>query len=189
MVERPILDRVSYQIHQSVESYGGSVAREWPIPGTSPTARADVVVFQGAKPATLIEGKAMYTFASIRNGGTNQKFVTRMQSDLSRLRPANLPEVAVYTLMLATNPRSPIPESLFSLMKKPKAINSALSKLNGHERLAEFTVDRMSALTAKSTRAAEGSLDAGEAYGVGVDILWWLFGPFSAPAHLQIGAV
>lgn len=183
-----MLDRISYQLHGLASSKGGAVAREWPIPGTSPTARADVAVVSGEDPVVLVEGKAMYTFASLRNNAQNEKYVDRMQSDLDRLASAELGRAEVFTLMFAANPREPIPDDLWTVVKKPREINSALKKLGGHQAVADFTLSRMSELTVPRALAGAGVLDAGEAYGIGVDILWWIFGPFSSLGGLQLCA-
>lgn len=190
-LERPFVDRLSFALHQRFSTAGLSVAREWPIPNSMSRvrARADIALLRRDKAEALVEAKAMHSFAPSLKRGANLKYVDRMQSDLDRLHGADLGKAQVYCLMLATHARAPVPDSAMSTVKYAGKINSCLVANGGEAKVREIANHKLRAAVMPGSVLKAGSFQGGHAFGIEVEALWWLLGPFPCDGDLRLRAV
>jgi hypothetical protein len=188
-IEMPFIDRLAFRLHQRFHSQNLMVAREWPIPTPSGRPpRADLAILKPSGATVVVEGKAMYSFDPTRNSATNTRFVERMQSDLDRLTEAALAAVPIYCLLLATHPLTPVPERLHHGIKYPRKINSAFDRIGSESQIRELADRKVREAAVPGSICAAGTEQAGTSFGIPVELLWWLFGPFHSPDNLTVSA-
>ncbi len=188
-IERPFLDRLAFRLHQRPHSQNRMVAREWPIPTPSGRPCADLAILSRSGAAAVVEGKAMYSFDPTRNCASNTRFVERMQGDLDRFTEADLSATPIYCLLLATHPLTPVPEQRMYGIKYPSKINSAFQRIGDESQIRELADRKVRAATVADSVCAAGTEQAGSSFGIPVELLWWLFGPFHSPDNLTIRAI
>lgn len=104
-IERPILDRLSFERYRGLTPKGMIVAREHDIGNRS---RADIAVLQDRRVMLAIEGKAMVSADCIREHGMRHEYSDAMQRDLHRYTGVAAGAAEVYCLLIAVHPlRSP----------------------------------------------------------------------------------
>lgn len=175
--ELPLRDRLAWVLHSELK--GCVVAREWHATRAD-RARTDLAVLDqtGTKPVALIEAKAAYTFDFAGpERATVAKYRKWVAQDIDKARRAATGEsqADLYALLLLTHPRG-VPASLPGTVKYAHSIRRALSRRDHHalREQAEQTV--IGALeTMGQVRA--GRLLGGQAFGVEVDVDFWLLGP------------
>jgi hypothetical protein len=116
-IELPFRDRLAYLLHRRLEPAGILVAREW--------RRIDLAILAAdGVPTCLLELKAMYTFDAF---GENLAFFTQAMSadEQKGLRQAS-PDIAVYTMLLATHLDGAVDRRFSRIVKYDGGINKGI---------------------------------------------------------------
>jgi hypothetical protein len=182
-VERPFLDRVAFQLHRGMESSGTVVAREYPV---FVGVRADIAILRAGDLIGAIEGKAMYTADCLTGRGLGPEYPKRMHADLQRYATTQNDGLQVFTLLVATNPGTQVPESLQSIIKYSRLVNRGFQIHSSALELERIAGEYLEAQISAQVTIANGKLDAGKAFEIPVALLWWLYGPFSGQAGWAI---
>src|SRR5688500_12016668 len=77
-VERPFVDRLSYELHRSLDPDRYRVAREFLVAG----AQADIAIVENQSLRVVIEAKAMCSADCTRENGLRREYPELMQRDL-----------------------------------------------------------------------------------------------------------
>jgi len=186
-VERPFFDRLSFGIHRQFAQELVS-CREWRIPGGGSRADLCLIQIDGA-PTVVVEGKAMYSFDTTRHGRARREYASAMQRDLDRYAESELGDTAIYCLLLCTHPHSRVPSELEAVVKYSAGINTAFSRFDCQETVRQQAINGLFETVESGHLAGEGEFEGGAAFGIRVDLLWWLFGPFGKSTNLRIAAV
>jgi hypothetical protein len=182
-VERPFLDRLSWGVFLALRGSEYAVSRECPV---SKGVRADLVVFKGARPISLIEAKAMASFDCTRDGTMQREYPNALQSDLDRYANADLPDADIFCLLLSSHPLSLLPRQLAGVVKYVTGFNRAFDRFGTASEIRAVSERNLLKCTRQDKLKASGSFEGGSAYGVSIELLWWLFGPFRSSADLHI---
>jgi len=165
--ELHIRDRIAWHIHSLNQKI--LVAREW--------HNRDLVLLYKLQPVCIVELKAMYTFDAIYNPN---KFIKWMREDINKARKESTRETEIYSVILAVHPHAEIPEESQGVVKFYKGINRAFHK-NSNSSSAIKTRARNN-FEDQFKRCPKlhygGEIHAGSAFKIGVDILYWIYGPF-----------
>lgn len=183
-IERPFLDRLAFALFSIFGDAGWFVAREWPLPGGR--GRVDIAVLNGESAHTLLEGKAMVSFDCTRDGSKQSEYPRLVQKDLDRLAGTPLPGAQVFCLLLASHPLNPIPTSARNVFKYTRDINRAFDRFGSAPRVREVCDTNLRRYLVPSMSIVDGCVPGGCAYGVRVELLWWLMGPFTTTGDLRI---
>jgi hypothetical protein len=180
-VERPFVDRISYQLFRELESTVYTVAREFPLGD----ARIDLAVLQSSSVVVALEAKAMYSGDCVGRDRRQRSYPMLLDKDLRRF-VTTYARPQIYCLLLATHPLSAPSPALGKVVKYPRLVRRAFDLLGTAEHIRETATAYLDSHIQQNTRLASSSIDAGKAFGVQVEILWWLYGPFMAPEQLSI---
>ncbi|MGB9499736.1 MAG: hypothetical protein ACKVE4_08275 [Dissulfuribacterales bacterium] len=101
-------------MQQTLKVY--DVVREW--------HRADIAILRADKPVTVIGLKAMYTFDATLNN--HMQYVAAISKDEQKSLKLVGPDVPIFTILLAANPKPVNPERLKSFVKYGDGIKAAL---------------------------------------------------------------
>ena len=164
-IESSFRDRWAYLLYRT-RSQKMIVAREW--------NRADLVILSDGTPQAIIELKAMSlsnALKTTRDSLPINGFIEKMQQDENKaqrmLEKKGLHDITVpiYTVLLATHAKSNLPGRFKSLAKY---------RLYLDEAMRQTSVQKISeALYGKNILLAD-FFKGGEAYGIEVDIWYWL---------------
>ncbi len=168
-IELPIRDKLAFALHSELGPKGFVIARGW--------ERIDIAVLQVApvRPVALIEMKAMYAFDAISNELFYELTAADVEKCLAKCRKRKINNVVVYTLLLATHPLHNPKEEYDGIIKYSQSIRRSIVNRKNCE---EVLSDARSAVAGwPGTIANEGSIDGGTAFGMGVSVYYWLFGP------------
>ena len=182
-VERPLLDRVSFQLHRVLESEGLVVAREYRI---AAGVRADAAVLKNGELLAALEAKAMYTADCTRRGGFDRQYPDLLNADLHRYGTLRAGELRVYSLLLGTHLLSAPPRTLSRVIKYPTMIGQAFKAHNDAKGIRTVAEKNLASFIRSEVRIADGTIEAGMAFGVEVDVMWWLYGPFGGSQGWEI---
>jgi hypothetical protein len=175
-VERPLLDRISYQLHVALQPLGLMVAREYPA---AAGIRCDVAVLREGRIAAAIEAKAMYTADGTRQNGLCRQYPDLLETDLRRYSSVKIEGLKVYSLLLATHLLAAPPSNLRQVIKYSPMLNQAFKSHTTANTIRDIAEQGLGKLLRLDLRKAAGTLKAGHAFGIEVELLWWLYGPFS----------
>lgn len=164
-IELPFRDKWAFELHKLLKP-DIVVSREW--------KRTDLALIRDSKPMALIELKAMATFDALLPKQI-YKFLNWMKDDVSKLNKLLSEETEVYTVLLACNPHSIIDKEYDGIIKYRTGINTALKKNKSHQYVKELALEKVEAIYGAYNCIAKGDIDAGSAFGVGSEILYWLF--------------
>jgi hypothetical protein len=173
---------VSYQLHRSLGSEA-LVAREYPV---RPGARADVAVIRGTSLVGAIEAKAMATADCTRTEGKRREYPDALQADLDRYADLACEPLEVYCLLLGMHPLQPPPRHLGHAIKYSALLSGAFRRHAGEEAIRRAAQENLDRFLRDDVQLARGSVEGGTAFGIRVDVLWWLYGPFTCPGELRI---
>lgn len=182
-IERPFLDRVGFQLHGELAPKGFVVAREYPV---AARVRADVAVLKDGALIGAIEGKAMYTADCIQGRGRGPRYPQRLDADLQRYVATQTGELQVFSLLLATHPRAKASAELRKVIKYSPLLNRAFKTHGDAEAIERVAQEVLGVAMRSEMRVAAGKLSAGTAYGIPVELMWWLYGPFGGKAGWAI---
>lgn len=172
-VELPIRDRLAYELFRQLPRC--RVAREW--------RRVNLAVLSGdhaSVPLMLLEAKALYTFDLVGDASWNARYPAMVEHDIRKLRAvSNLqPETQLFALMLVNHPGGPVGSDLKQIAKYSPGMAKAVKVANGDAHtVAEQARHYLDARLKAMGPVRSGEIRAGEAYGVPLDIQFWLVGP------------
>lgn len=164
-IEAQIRDRLSWRLQCLLP--GLYVVREW--------KRTDIAILNGAAPIALIELKAMYTWdATLDN---HQQYIEALRSDEQKALRLATPETAIYTILLASNPKPVAPPPLHEFVKYRSGIEKALRHSTAED-VAASTINIVKKDFCEEKRRLllqEVARGDGHWFGLEVDVLVWLF--------------
>lgn len=163
-IEFPFRDRLAHELYKKL-GMEPQVAREW--------RKTDIAILGNGSPITLIELKAMFTAELTTDIGLRD-YVERVEKDLLKARSLTA-SGEVYAILLATHPTSRYPNHLKGVAKYYFGVNRAFTSNNEDQSEIRAKADERLRRKIGDNRIADfGSLDGGKAFGVGVDVLYWL---------------
>lgn len=119
-------DRLAYRLYMHFQQEPILVCREW--------RRIDLAVIslESDMPLLLLELKWMYSL----NGCENKtEYFDRVIRDEKKALRAAAPTTSVYTLLLATHPKAPIPRRHFPIVKYAGEVNRSFSQSDQQKQL------------------------------------------------------
>ena len=168
-VENPIRDRLAYCLHrQFKEEKNIRIAREWTE--HKQISRVDIAVLDGSIPRLLLEVKAMYNsynlFKQDLGGFPNQ--VERDIGKLKRYQPKDKPEKIA--MLLVPNHTNECPKYLKGTVK--------YNLWNHQPREEDELRNAVASNFSRFKCFNSGRVAGGRAFGIGVEVYYWLFGPY-----------
>ncbi len=164
-IELPLRDRWAYVLYNKLHKSDFIVSREW--------KRIDIAITKNGKPEILIEIKALYTFDAINEKGYYVKTIDYMQKDEDKASKFANHDTEIYTVLFATHPLILVPDNFKSIVKYIPGIKRAFKKHKNADSIKD--VARLRIKTKFGERKViEGVLDAGNAFGIGVEIMYWV---------------
>lgn len=172
-VELPVRDRLAYALFRRLPPCL-LVAREW--------RRIDLAVLsRGPRPTPrmLLEAKALYTFDLVGDDRWVIRYPEKVERDLLKLREIDgIPGAAhLFGLILATHPTNPIDGELAQVAKYSRGIAKAVREMRDPDAVEKEARRNLRSRLGKLGPIHEGKLRAGTAYGVQLEVLYWLLGP------------
>jgi len=163
-IEFPFRDRLAHELYKKLGSEP-QVAREW--------RKTDIAILENGSPVTLIELKAMYSAEMTTDTGLHN-YTGYIEKDFMKARSLT-PTGEVFAILLATHPRTRFPKSLKGVAKYYYGVNRAFTNSNENQSaIAEKAKERLRLKIGDSRIADFGSIEGGKAFGIEVDILYWL---------------
>lgn len=160
-VELQIRDKLAYVLHRDYLNQGfDSVVREWKL--------VDLALMTNEVPQLLLEAKAIYVGDFLTSSW--KKFVHSMHKDFYKCQQLS-PSTPFLTLLIATEMTSPVPNS--PQIKYRSVCNKPFKTGLTAENLAKQYENCVQSLF-KNVDSTYGYWKAGEAYGVGVNVHYWL---------------
>lgn len=168
-----IRDQLAWRLH----SYLGTdalVAREWQAKGKG-AFHSDLAVLppNGGNPILLLELKAMYTFDAIKKN--REQFPRYVENDITKSWAFAGPSTDIYGLLLVVHPHSELPA--LEPVKFRAGANAAFRRHGAEDLKQQAQTYLNERLPEIGDIAAKGIVPAGEAFGVRVELLYWLIGP------------
>lgn len=182
-IERPFLDRLAFAAQVELAPSGVHVAREFFVAGAG---RADVAILRGEQTLCLVEGKAMAVADCTRAEPRRREYADLLQRDLTRYSYSAFPTAEIYSLLLGVHPLARLPTELRRVVKYVGLLNSAFGLLHSADKIYAEANRNLRGYLLNDVIVGAGAFDAGAAFGIPVEVRWWLFGPFHAPHELQI---
>lgn len=171
--EGVIRDRLAFWLHRELSDSGLIVSREW-APSRS---RVDLAVLSSGSPLALVELKAMYNFDVQKRLDVRHDYHTLVRRDIEKALGFAGLETEVYALLLSTHPHAPVDPSLDRVVKYLPYINRSHRKAGSHEAIREAAAGYVGEWFPDAD-AYTGTITGGNAFGIGVDIDYWLVGPY-----------
>lgn len=168
-VELPVRDRLAFALHKRLPHL--LVAREW--------RRVDLAVLaqDGKTPEMLLEAKALYTFDLIGDDVWVDRYPQMVRKDVAALRARTdlSQRTQLLALVLATHPLSGAGPELREVAKYSGGVAKALAALGSADAVMKQADAAITAsLPEASDLVASGRLAGGAAYGIQVEIPYWL---------------
>ena len=169
-IELPLRDRWAYVLYKNLADSNFVVSREW----TRTRSRTDIAILESGNPKVLIEIKALYTFDAVSRKGWYAKAIDLLQEDENKaLKLANI-DTEIYTVLFVTHPLVSIPTDFEGIVKYLPGINGAFGKFGSADAVAEIARQRIREKLKGKYIVSEGVLPGGSAFGVGVDVMYWV---------------
>ena len=168
--EYAIRDRLSFILQCSLDPHGLIVAREW--------KRRDLVVLDDREPLAVVEFKSMYTFDGALRRSLPQEYKKLIERDIEKALGIASTSTEIYAFLSATHACSLVPQDLYGVIKYAHYINSAIEA--GIDDIHAKCEENVLQWPVASKLAWSGKLTSGEAMGLSVSVLGWLFGPYFA---------
>lgn len=163
-IEHPIRDRWAFRLHE-MSSGKFIVSREW--------KRTDLALLEDTAPRALIELKAMYTFDAALDKNGISGFTQAMRADELKAAKLANERTQIYTVLLATHPKSIIPEDLEGVVKYRHGINKALRRYGSAESVLKEAAGAIENKFIGKNVVSLGCFTAGKAFGIETDVLFW----------------
>lgn len=165
-IELPLRDRWAYVLYKNLADGNFVVSREW--------ERTDIAILESGNPKVLIEIKALYTFDAVSEKSWYATAIALLQKDENKaFKLANV-DTKIYTVLFVTHPLVSIPTDFERIVKYLPGINGAFSKLGSADAVAEIAKQRIREKLRGKRIASEGVLPGGSAFGIGVDVMYWV---------------
>jgi hypothetical protein len=169
-IENPIRDRWAFQLHNSVGN-GLTVAREW----KREKKRIDIAILNMACPKVLIELTAMYTFDLVNKPQYTNKCIKKLEEDEEKARKLSSSDTEIYTVLLATHPKSSISIDLLNCLKKySSGINRAFKRFGSPGDIKNRSLDIVEEKLSNKNVISINTLLGGSAFGIEVEVLYWI---------------
>lgn len=177
-VELPVRDRLAYALYQRLPR--SLVAREW--------KRVDLAVLaeDGKTPQMLLEAKALFTFDLIGDEVWVDRYPMLVRKDVAALRArSDLTEhTQLFALVLATHPLTPAGPHLREVAKYSRGVAKAIGALGTADAVFEQADAAVRAAVPDASEIVDnGRIPGGSAYGVQVDVPYWLISASRMPPH------
>jgi hypothetical protein len=169
-IEIPIRDKLAHTLYKNLHDKKINVAREWP----GKSGRSDIALLDNNNPKAIIEVKAFYTFDLIKKNAAD--YINEVKKDIDKAKEAANDDTEIYALLLATHPHN-VPEHSDAI-KYYKSIQNMYKSNENEATHRTNAVNNVSNLQLNNRINASGSITCEKAFGVNVDVLWWLYGPF-----------
>lgn len=164
-IEQPLRDRWAFSLYRKISTVL-VVSREW--------RRTDLAILDSTGPKALIELKAMYTFDAALDkkgiGGYSQD----MKNDELKAKKLASDTTEIYTVLLATHPKSIVPVKYERIIKYRAGINKAIKVFNSSGIVKEVAIEAIEKKFKGENIVANGCLKGGEAFGISTDVLFWI---------------
>jgi hypothetical protein len=171
-VELPIRDKLAWRLAHQYE-HDFYVAREW--------NRIDMAVLRSndAHPLMLCQLKAMYTFDAVIGGPDSNGFAETCADELDKLKMMRglHNSIEICTILLATHPLCKLPShsETSGAIKYSQGVNRAFRECGSENVIKTNCHDAVSAyFTERGYDSLPGEIKAGQFYGIGVEILYWV---------------
>ena len=180
-IELPIRDKLAYILFNQLHDKGNLsekylVARE--------LKRIDLAILKDTKPVVLIEAKAAYTFNFVCPKKEDfpcqdmKSDVKKRFDDIQQYWWNDSKNIEIYNLLIVVNPKKKISQELVGIIKYDGGVNKALSYLGNADAVAEDANKKLE--NRIKFNFSIPIIDAGEAYGIPVEISLFLIGPHTS---------
>jgi hypothetical protein len=164
-IENPLRDRWAFSLHKKLLG-NLTVSREW--------HRTDIAILKNGIPRALIELKAIYTFDAALDKQSASGSFKAMQADELKVTKLDRDNSEIYTVLLATHPKSPVPNGLYRVVKYHEGINKAFKQFGSElEVLREARESIEKGFSSKQV-VASGSISGGQSFGISTDVMYWV---------------
>lgn len=166
--ELVIRDRIAYRLH--VELKNSIVAREYSVKGIN--SRIDLAILENYNIKDIIELKSMYTFDAVDG---LDKFIDSVNRDFDKNRSLKNNTTNQFAIVIGTHPRSLPSEKYKDFVKYYNSIKRYMKKISS-DRVLIDKMDRKlrSAFEKDEYEVKDIIINAGNAFGVDVDICFWI---------------
>ena len=164
-IKNPVRDRWAFQLYRKLRGRV-VVSREW--------KRTDIALLEKAAPTALVELKAMYTFDAVLKKHGVSGYIQAMEEDESKARKLAQIQTQIYTVLLATHPKSIVPRDLDGVVKYRSGINRAAHNLGSPENVLKEAVSAIKNKLQGKNVVSSGILNGGQAFGINADVLFWM---------------
>ena len=164
-IEQPLRDRWAFKLSQKL-SGKAIVSREW--------MRTDIAILKEANPVALIELKAMYTFDAALDKDEISGFIEKMEKDEIKAKKLTNQHTQIYTVLLATHPKSIIPIELDGIVKYRAGINRAIKTFDSATNVQEIAKEAVYNKFKNKNTIASGIISGGSAFNIGTEVLYWI---------------
>lgn len=169
-IEIPIRDKLAYTLYKNLQDKKIHVAREWP----GKSGRSDIALLGNNSPKAIIEIKAFYTFDLNKKNAAD--YISEVEKDINKAKEAANDDTEIYALLLITHPHN-VPEHSDAI-KYNKSIQSMYKSNENEATHRENAENNVFNLSLNNRINSSGSISCEKAFGVNVEVLWWLYGPF-----------
>jgi hypothetical protein len=134
----------------------------------------------------VIEAKAMSTADCTREKGLRREYPDLLQADLQGYAACGPQAVEVFTLLLGTHLLAPPPKHLRNVVKYWRLLSQAFRRRLSAAAIRQAADDNLGCFLRPEKCLTSGLVADGSAFGVPVELLWWLYGPFPCVGELAI---
>lgn len=169
-VEQPLRDRWTFSLHKTLAPQGYCTAREW---NAGDRSRIDLAILKDQVPTVLVELKAICTFDAVGDQHRHMHFISKLSADIERASQMGH-GAHVYGVLLAAHFDKEIAGEHYGVVKYADDINRAIRRHAGAHHVRARAKDAVEHALAGLHKTSSGELCGGQAFGVGVSVLWWL---------------
>jgi len=177
-----VRDRLAYALSQTAAKTGGRIAREY--------NRADIAWLTGdpvrnrKAPIAIIELKACYAFDLIAQPDVYMKYLA---NDLQKAAKCGGCTCRCYAILLATHPKTEVPETVFDTVKYARKINAALRLCESGNAVSRRAVEEVEMRLPPNSAVHRFRWSLGSYLGIEVDLLGWLIQADCRDASINTG--
>lgn len=166
--ELVIRDRIAYKLH--VELKNSIVVREYSVKGIN--SRIDLAILENDNIKDIIELKSMYTFDAVDG---LDKFIDSVNRDFAKNSSLKNNTTNQFAIVIGTHPRSLPSEKYKNFVKYYNSIKRYMKKISSDRVLIDIMDRKLrSAFEKDKYEVKDIIINAGNAFGVDVDICFWI---------------